>query len=170
MYGRKNIRTKKCTDEKISERKKCTDERMHRRKIVETKKCETKISKYEKMGDEKERGEKIFRRKTADEKQQTKKCQMKKCQTKNGHGIWWWCRPRPYVKVLRILPALCALLPYVCRLPRVRVVFVKSVWKCAPFFRPWNPMEGSDVVCSIYGVVHFLVNSPTVSLTDFVYN
>ena len=76
MYGRKSIRTKKCTDE-----------RMQRRKIVQTKKCETKISKYEKLRDEKVRDEKICRRKTADEKQQTKKCQTKKCQTKNGHGI-----------------------------------------------------------------------------------
>ena len=33
------------------------------------------------------RDEKIFRRKTADERQRTKKCQRKKCQTKNGHGI-----------------------------------------------------------------------------------
>ena len=60
---------------------------MHRRKIVQTKKCETKISKYEKLGDEKVCDEKIFRRKTTDEKQQTKKCQTKKCQTKNGHGV-----------------------------------------------------------------------------------
>ena len=57
MYRRKNIRTKKCPDEKMYRRKnvqtkKCTDEKMYRRKNARRKKVGRK-SADEKLSDEK---------------------------------------------------------------------------------------------------------------------